>query len=301
MKRMLLVFVGIFVLALPSMGMGATVLKGTVLENGSGSPVLASVLAYKQNDSGGWDFTGAEQTANDGSFSFNNLGAGTFYLECDAYTDCNPQDFYCADKYLPQYYNKVPLYKFDNKTVLTLQEGDVKALDTMMVKTRPFYFDTVSNSCAEARADGLVKITSKVVNTTGHDRWMLFFGVMDSPRRQDHSRYNGLAGSYPLGGWNWKLLKPGVNTVTLTHKVITTTLKGKYEYWIVGGDSVELPMTPYLEGWICHGSPPIQNASESSPVVTGTDERGATYGRGKTIPLKISAEGEILETGPMPR
>lgn len=258
MKRVLLVFVGIFVLVMPSFVFAdtaptGTVVKGTVLEKASRSPVRASILAYKQNASGGWDFTGSEQTDAGGNFSFNYLGEGTFYLECEAGTDCNPQRNYCASKYLPQFYNNVPVYKPANRTTVTLQDGDVRQLDTILVKTRPFYFDTVSNACTRANSNGVVKIAARVVNTTGSDRWVMFFGVMDSPRRTDRSSHYGQAASYPFVNWNWRLLKPGVNTLTFTHRLVNTSLKGRYDYWIVGGDSAQMPITPYLDGCFTFG------------------------------------------------
>jgi hypothetical protein len=300
MKRGFLVFVAVCALVLPSMAAAATVLKGTVLEDAWGVPVTANVLAYEKNASGGWDFTGSEETDGSGSFSFSYLGAGTFYLEIDAFVECNPQDHYCADKYLPVLYKNAPLYDFKNKTTVTLKNGDVKQLAPIRVKTRPFYFESVSNACTQAKPNGTVTITRAVVNSTGRERRMMFWGVMDSPHRTDHSTYYNLSASFPFGGWKWKLLKPGYNTVTFTDKIVPKTLKGRYEYWVVGGDAGELPMTPYLDGWICYGVSDAECASGLSGE-NGAAKRGAGRGGVKTIPTKVSDDGEVLETGPLPR
>ena len=221
MGRVLSTYIGvlILVLALPSMSFADTVLTGTVLEDASGNHVSAGILAYRQNDSGDWDFAGSEQTDSEGRFSFNYLGTGTFYLECEAYVDCDPQEYSCADKYLPQLYSNVPVYEFANKTIVTLEQDVIKELDTIRVKTRPFYFETVTNSCTQARKDGLVKITGQVVNTTGRRAGIWFSGVMDSPQSEVYSDFYGLSSSYPLGDGELKILKPGMNTVTFSHRM----------------------------------------------------------------------------------
>lgn len=298
MKRALTIWMVIWVLIVPSAALAATLLKGVVLENATGKPLPASILAYKQSASGEWDFTGAEETNELGVYSFTYLEAGAYYLECEARVDCDPHNYYCADKYLPELYNNVPIYDFDNKTVVTIKDGDVITLKTIRVSRRPFYFDTVSNACVVAQSDGMVRFSRPVVNNTGVERWMLFWGVMDSPGRTDRSVYYGLEGSYPLGGWNWKLLRPGVNYVTFTHKIVPKALKGKYTFWLCGGNEVELPMLPYLEGQICYGESP----SDLSWGPSTLDEnsiplKGARYGKTKAIPIKLSADGKVLELG----
>jgi hypothetical protein len=237
MKRRGLMVVVVCMLVLPSIGWAATLLRGTVLEDQSGLVIDASVLVYKKNPTGGWNFAGSRETDETGKYSFTYLEPGTYYLEFMAFIDCDRLVNYCADKYLPQIYKNIAPWDFNNKTEIILQEGDVKELDTTRIKTRPFYFDT----------------TPKVVNNTGNPEWMLFWGVADSPYRTDHSVYYGMQASYSLGQGQWKQLKPGINTVTFTFKLPQKALIGRYDYWMIGGDSNLLPMTPYLEGSFCNG------------------------------------------------
>jgi hypothetical protein len=172
----------------------------------------------------------------------------------------------------------------------------VKELDTIRLKIRPFYFATIPNPCEPAGADGRVRITRRVMNTTGHQQWMLFWGVVDSPFRVDSSDYYGMQASYSFGQGKWVLLKPGRNTVTFTYKMTPTALKGSYNYWIIGGDSDLLPMTPYLSGTFCNGVSAEQNTADLS---FGESAAGSETSHGpiKTIPTRISADGKVLEKG----
>ena len=95
MKRALWMFAAFWMvltasLGAPSVGSAATLLKGRVL-GPDGLPVTASVLAYKKDASGEWQFTGSAETDANGDYSFNFLGTGKFYFECDAYEECDPR------------------------------------------------------------------------------------------------------------------------------------------------------------------------------------------------------------------
>jgi hypothetical protein len=290
-----LICVAVTMLIWPSISVAATVLKGTVLEDKSGQPMDATVSVYKQNTAGEWEFAGSRESDDTGKYSFTYLGAGTYYVESRGYSDCDSKVDYCADKYLPQFYNTVAPWDFEHKTEIVLKDGDVKELDTIRLKIRPFYFETAPNPC-EPATDGKVKITRKVVNTTGYQQWMLFWGVVDSPFRTDSSDYYDMQASYSFGQAKWVLLKPGKNAVTFTYKIAPKALEGRYNYWIIGGDSDLLPMTPYLSGTFCSGV-----TTEKSPAQLSSDENmagsGSSHGFIKTISTKISADGKVLEKG----
>jgi hypothetical protein len=294
MKRRCLI-VALCMLLLPSMGWAA-VLQGVVLEDKSGQPINATVSVYKQNLDGEWDYAGSRTTDKTGAYSFTSLDEGKYYAESRGYSECDRKVDYCADKYLPQLYNKVAEWDFKHKTEIVLKQGDVKELDTIKIKTRPFYFATSPNPCEPAGADGTVRITRKVVNTTGHQQWMLFWGVVDSPFRVDPSNYYGMQASYSFGPGKWVWLKPGSNTLTFTYRMTQTALKGSYNYWIIGGNSDLLPMTPYLSGTFCNGVPAAQNTVDWSfeeSAVGSDNSRSPT----KSIPTRISADGKVLERG----
>jgi len=295
MKRRCLT-VALCLLLLPSLGWAATTLKGTVLEGRSGQPMDATVLVYKLNDSGEWDFAGSREADETGAYSFTYLDAGTYYLEFRGYTDCDPSVDYCADKYLPQLYNNVPLWDFVQKTEITLQDGDDKELDTVSLQTRPFYFATATNRCVSADPDGIVRIHRRVKNTTGVQQWMFFWGVVDSPFRTDSSNYYGMQASYSFGKGKWVLLKPGRNFVTFTHMLPPSALQGSYTYWIIGGDSNLLPMTPYLSGTFCNGIMAEHDAADLSFEASAPRNRNR-HGQATIIPTRISAKGTVLERG----
>lgn len=183
---------------------------------------------------------------------------------------------------------------------MTLKHGDVKELDAIKVHLRPFYFDSVSNKCTRAKADGTVKITRTAVNTTGSERPMLFMGVMDSTHRTDHSSFYGLSASYQFDARKWVLLKQGGNTVTFNPKTISKALKGIYEYWIVGADAVELPLTPYMDALICCGVTDALCGSGLS-AETHSAKDGTGSGGMRIVPTKVSSDGEVLERGALPK
>ena len=297
MKRRCLIFVAVGMLLWPSISVADIVLKGKVLEDKSGQPMDATVSVYKQSTAGEWDFAGSRETDDTGEYSLTYLDAGTYYVESRGYSNCDRKVDYCADKYLSQLYNSVAPWDFEHKTEIVLKDGDVKELDTIRLKTRPFYFATAPNPCEPARSDGTVKITRKVMNTTGYEQWMLFWGVVDSPFRTDSSDYYQMQASYSFGQAKWILLKPGRNTVAFTYRMTPTALEGRYNYWIIGGDSDLLPMTPYLSGTFCSGV-----TVEKSPALLSSDESmagsGNSHGTMKAIATKISADGKILEKGP---
>ena len=295
MKRRYLT-VALCLLLLPSLGWAATVLRGTVLEEKSGQPMDATVLVYKLNDSGEWDFAGSRETDETGAYSFTYLDAGTYYLEFRGYSDCEPAVDYCADKYLPQLYTNVPLWDFAHKTEIALQDGDDKELDIISLQTRPFYFATATNRCVPVDADGIVRIHRRVKNTTGLQQWMFFWGVVDSPFRTDSSDYYGMQASYSFGKGKWVLLQPGRNFVTFTHKLTPSAMQGSYNYWIIGGDSNLLPMTPYLSGTFCNGVSAEQDAADLSFEASAAGNRNR-YGPARINRTRISAKGTVLEKG----
>ena len=295
MKRRYLTVV-LCLLLLPSLGWTATVLRGTVLEEQSGQPKDAAVLVYKLNDSGGWDFAGSRVTDDAGAYRFTYLDAGTYYLEFRGAGNCDPKVNYCADKYLPQLYNNVALWDFANKTQIVLNDGDDKELDTVSLKTRPFFFATTANPCVPADGNGTVRIPRRVMNTTGFEQWMFFWGVVDSPFRTDASDYYGLQASLSFGKGKWVLLKPGRNFVAFTYKLTPTAIKGRYNYWIIGGDSNLLPMTPYLSGTFCNGVTAEQDAAALSFEASAVGDQNR-YGPATIIPTKVSATGTVLEKG----
>jgi hypothetical protein len=300
MKKRCLVFVAVCMLALPSLGSAATELSGTVLEERSGQPLDANVILYKQGTTGEWDYAGSRTTdAATGKFKITFLPAGTYFVETvAANSTCTGTINYCADRYLPQLYNNLASWDFEHVTKITLKDGDTKELDKIRLKLRPFYFDTVANPCQPAGANGIVKIIRKVMNNTGHEQWMLFWGVVDSPSRTDFSDYYDLQASYSFVP-KWKLLKPGANNVSLTYKTTPTTLKGKYNYWIIGGDSNLLPMTPYLAGTFCNGVLEDQGSAALS-LEDGAARNENPNGPTKIMPTRISADGAVLERGPLP-
>jgi hypothetical protein len=297
MKRRCLMFVAAGMLLWPSMGVAATVVTGTVIEDKSGQPLPASVVVYKESSTGEWQFAGSRETDETGKYRFTHLEGGTYYLESRGYSNCDRKVDYCADKYLPQLYNNVAPWDFEQKTELVVKDGDVKELDAIKIKTRPFYFATIPNPCEPAGADGVVRITRKVANTTGHRQWMFFWGVVDSPFRTDPSDYYDMQASYAFGQGKWALLKPGMNTVTFTYKMTPAALEGRYNYWIIGGNSDLLPMTPYLSGTFCNGV-----SAEKSIADLASEDRAAgdegSHGPLKPIPIRISADGKVLAKGP---
>jgi len=295
MRRRCLI-VAVCMLLLPSIGWAATVLKGAVLQDKFGQPMDATVIVYKQNLSDEWDYAGSRETDETGAYSFTYLDAGTYYVESRGYSNCDREVDYCADQYLPQIYNTVAEWDFEHKTEIVLKDGDVKELDTIRLKIRPFYFATIPNPCEPVGANGTVRITRKVINTTGHQQWMFFWGVVDSPFRTDPSDYYGMQASYSFGPGKWVLLKPGGNTITLTYKMTPTALKGSYDYWIIGGNSDLLPMTPYLSGTFCNGVSAEQNAADLSTKESAVGSENS-HRPIKSIPTRISADGKVLERG----
>lgn len=283
-------------LLLPSLGWAATVLRGTVLEEQSGQPMDAAVLVYKLNESGGWDFAGSRVTDDNGAYRFTYLDAGTYYLEFRGAGDCDPKVNYCADKYLPQLYNNAAPWDFANKTQIVLNDGDDKELDTASLKTRPFFFATTANRCVPADGNGTVRISRRVMNTTGFEQWMYFWGVVDSPFRTDASDFYGMQASLSFSKGKWVLLKPGRNFVTFTHKLTPTAIKGRYNYWIIGGDSNLMPMTPYLSGTFCNGVTARQDAAALSFEASAVGDQNR-YGPTTVIPTKVSATGTVLDKG----
>jgi len=295
MKRRCLTVV-LCLLLLPSLGWAVTILRGAVLEDQSGQPMDTAVLVYKLSDSGDWDFAGSRVTDEAGAYSFTYLDAGTYYLEFRGASDCDPKVYYCADKYLPQLYNNVAQWDFAHKTEIVLKDGDDKELDTIRLTTRPFYFATTANPCVPANGNGTVRIPRKVINTTGFEQWMFFWGVVDSPFRTDASDYYGMQASFSFGKGKWVLLKPGRNFVAFTYKLTPTAIKGRYDYWIIGGDSNLLPMTPYLSGTFCNGVSAEQDAAALSfeASASGLQNR---HGLASIIPTRVSATGTVLEKG----
>lgn len=298
LRRLLLVIM--MVLILPALCSAGTVIMGKVTDRSGVAPIAADVLVYRQDDEGSWSFAGSRPTNSSGEFQITFLGEGTYYLRFIHSTNCNPSSSYCADRYLEQYYNNTPLWDFENITKIVLKDGDQLVLDTTRLKVRPFYFETAPNPCAPVGADGVVRVTRSIVNSTGKDYRMVFWGVIDSPFRLESRQYYGMQASYTFGKPQWKLLKPGRNTVTFTHQLGARAIKGAYNYWIVGGDANWLPMTPYLSGTFCYSG---NDAIVSDEVVNGGGNSG--MGRSgalvRTIPLKISSTGDVLESGLMPR
>jgi hypothetical protein len=298
MKRTFLILFTVCILVLPSIGLAAT-LSGVVLENESGSPLGASLILYKQNASGGWDFTGAEDTDATGHYGFSHLEAGKYYLECEAYTDCDPNVNYCADKYLPQLYDRVSIWDFDHKTQIVLTASEVKTLNPIRINTRPFYFDSIPiNAVVLPSTGGTVKITTKVINKTSDVAIMLFWGDMEPPSRSDHSRFYDLWTVYPFAQNTWRLLKPGANTVTLTTTLGPQAPAGFYYYLAFGGSGFLGPKMPPMEGYFCKD---ISLSDCNDLYAAASPAKGIvkSAGRGKTIPTKLSADGKVLEKGPL--
>ncbi|MHC1726349.1 MAG: carboxypeptidase-like regulatory domain-containing protein [Syntrophobacteraceae bacterium] len=289
-----------WVLILPALCSAGTVILGKVTDRAGEQPMAADVLVYRQDDGGSWSFAGSRPTNGAGEFKITFLRAGTYHLKIVHSSNCDPSVNYCADRYLEQYYNNIPLWDFENITKIVLKDGDQLVLDTARLKVRPFYFETVTNVCVPADADGMVRITRSVVNATGNNQWMLFWGVIDSPFRLDSKKYYGIQASYTFGQAGWELLKPGRNTISFTHRLGPKAIKGSYYYWIVGGDGDLLPMTPYLSGTFCKDVPETQ-CGDGSPIGAAAACYGHSAGLARTIPLRISAEGEVLESGPLSR
>lgn len=290
----------IAVLILPALCSAGTVIMGKVTDRGGEKPMAADVLIYRLEEGGAWSFAGSRPTNSLGEYKITFLGEGTYHLRYVHSTSCNPSTSYCADRYLEQYYNNTPLWDFENITKIVLKDGDQLVLDTTRLKVRPFYFETASNPCVPVDADGVVRITRSVVNSTGKDYRMVFWGVIDSPFRLESRQYYGMQASYTFGSPQWKVLKPGRNAITFTHRLGASAIKGAYNYWIVGGDARWLPMTPYLSGTFCYSG---NDAIVSNDLMSGSGNSG--MGRSaalvRAIPLKVSPSGEILESGPMPR
>jgi hypothetical protein len=291
----------IWMLVLPSIGWAAE-LSGTVLEDSSDKPLDASLILYKKNAQGGWDFTGSEDTDKNGKYVFSNLEAGTYYLECEAFDECDPQVYYCADKYLPQIYNKAAPWDFKHKKEIVLKKGDVKTLETIVMKFRPFFFDTVpktDNTLVIPGAGDTVTISGKVVNKTGNWVWMMFWAVVDSPNRTDHSLFYDMSASFPLEK-QLVLLEPGTNTVAFTLDLSAAAAEGKYYYSVYGGTTFELPKMPAFEGSFEKKASGKGAGGDESFEENGIS-KGDSHCRTKAVPTRLSAEGKVLERGLLPR
>jgi hypothetical protein len=297
MKRVCFLCAMLCMMLLPSMVSAGAIIRGTVLDDKSGNAMVADVFVYQRvNDE--WSFAGSQTTNRYGKFNIDFLGAGIYHLRISESAGiCDSSVAYCADRYLPQFYNNVPLWDFEHIEQTVLKDGDVKDLNPIRLELRPFYFKTARKACEPVDSDGMVKITRKVVNTTNKSKRMFFWGVMDSPFRLDSSAYYNLQASYSFREGKSKLLEPGVNTVTFTHKLGSTAIKGNYYYWIVGGDSKLMPMTPYLSGSFCNDAPEARAVESSCADGAATNEDRST--QMKTIPMRITADGKVLERGPL--
>lgn len=297
MQRTFLILMAVCILVLPCMGWAAT-LNGVVVERASGAPLDADVILYKHNASGGWDFTGAEETDATGHYSFNYLEAGTYYLEAEAYTDCDCSVNYCADKYLLQLYDNVQIWDFDHKTNIVLTASEVKTLKPIRIFKRAFYFDTMPIDVVVLPPEGgTVKITTKVVNSTNNEAGMRFWGDMETPDRVDHSQFYGLWSVYPFGQYTWRVLRPGTLSVTLYATLGANAPPGLYFYLINGGSGYLSPKMPPMEGFFCKDVP-ADSCSDLYVASSRTKRLGKPARADKLIATKLSADGRVLEKGP---
>lgn len=297
MKRAFLIWVTVCLLALPTLGTAAT-LSGVVIEDESGAPLDASLLLYKRNATGGFEFTAAEGTDASGNYSFNYLEAGTYFLECEAYADCDPEAEYCADKYLPQLYDGVQAWDFGHKKNIVLASGSAKVLNPIRIKARPFYFETMPiDPVVIPDSGGTVKITATVINTTKNILGMLFWGEMEPPCRADHSKFYDLWSLYPFAQHTWKVIRPGANKVILTCSLGALAPEGLYYYLVFGGGGYVSPKMPPLEGFFCKGVSAHECTTDLA--VAGRHGGSARAVRSnRNIATRFSEDGKVLETGP---
>ncbi len=299
MKKQCLMLAALCMLVLPSLAQAAT-LTGMVVDNSSGKPLQVGLLLYAKTTSGTWELEDDAFSDATGSYSFLNVPAGTYYIECDAYVDCEPEANYdyCADKYLPQYYNNIPLSDFQHKTEIRLGTANQK-LATIRLHFRPFYFDTVLAGDLASIHDEALKIKAKLINTTHYRTTMALWGIMAVPDRTDKSDYYGLGANIPFGYELDFRIKPGTNTITFAYELPVMAPNGDYEFSIYGAGWDGLPMLPELYGSVEKGNVAPARAEAVSSKANAAKKhvnRRAT----EMIPTEVSADGQILQKGPWP-
>ncbi|MGA2401411.1 MAG: carboxypeptidase-like regulatory domain-containing protein [Syntrophobacteraceae bacterium] len=297
MKKQCLMLAALCLLVLPSVAPAAT-LTGNVVDNISGKPLQVGLLLYVKTPSGTWDLQDDAFSGASGSYSFLNVPAGTYYIECDAYVECVPEANYdyCADKYLPQYYNNIPLSDFQNKTQILVGTANLK-LAPIRLHFRPFYFATVPAGALARTGNEKIKITGKLINTTKGTATMALWGIMAVPDRTDMSDYYGLGANIPFGYELDFRVKPGTNSITFAYELPVMAPDGDYEFSIYGAGWDGLPMLPELYGSVEY-SMPARAEAVSSKVNAAKKHvnRRAT----EMIPTEVSADGQILQKGPWP-
>ncbi|MEN8220039.1 MAG: hypothetical protein ABFS56_27555 [Pseudomonadota bacterium] len=157
MKKTFLVAAIVSILAFPSLGLAASSISGTVVDEQSGDPVHGWVEIHKWNEGEEWwEWADSISLDENGEFIFDSLKAGTYIV------------WNYGSNHVPEFYDDVPLWDWDNKTEIDLAKNEDLVLNLIELKLRPFYFGNVwIRPDHVPKKGGNVTLYAELFNTTG--------------------------------------------------------------------------------------------------------------------------------------